>query len=313
MIRLQKPAYVFFGGRIRPYEEAVLHIASEAVVRGLNVFEGLKGYWQPDGKFGIVALKRHWTRLGRSARLLHIPFETGLADFEESCHAIVAALCETERNMWVRATLYVVEGHWGEGTVADLVLTAYHQPKGQPEPVSTGISSWQRAADLALPSRIKTSSNYQVARLAKIEGRARGYSEMILLNQWGRVAEAVGSCVLVARDGKVATPPPWEGALESITIDIVSQLCVELGIPFERRPIERTELAIADEIALAGTINEVTLVRSLDGQEMPPAPLLGAIAKRYLDAVTGIAPHPAVELSPRARNSPAAALSNAAD
>src|SRR5262249_3490028 len=154
--------------------------------------------------------------------------------------ALVRELYEPQRNMWIRATLYVVEGHWGEGTVADLVLTAYHQPKGQPEPVAAGISTWQRAADNALPSRIKPRSNYQVARLAKIEGRARGYSEMILLNQWGRVAESVGSCLLLARDGKVATPPPWEGALESITIDIVEQLCAESGIPFERRPIERT-------------------------------------------------------------------------
>src|SRR5262249_47697696 len=156
---------------VRPWEEAVLHISTEAVTRGLNVFEGLKGYWQPDGSFGIVALRRHWERLRQSAQLLHIPFEMPFEAFEGACHALVQRLCRPRTNMWVRTTLYVVEGHWGEGTVADLVLTAYHTAASPPPPVAIGVSTWQRAADLALPWRIKTSTNYQVARLGKIEGR----------------------------------------------------------------------------------------------------------------------------------------------
>lgn len=70
---------------------------------------------------------------------------------------------------------------------------------------------------------------------------------MVLLNQHGRVAEAIGSCVLLVRNGKVITPPWSEGALESITIDIVEELCKTMRMPFECRPIERTELIIADE------------------------------------------------------------------
>ena len=95
----------------------------------------------------------------------------------------------------------MTDGHRGEGTAADLVVTAYHQSKQPPEPIAIGVSTWRRAADAALPCRIKTSTNYQVARLSKIEGCDRGYSEMILLNQDGRVAEALGSCVLIVRDG----------------------------------------------------------------------------------------------------------------
>ena len=53
-LRLQTPDWVFFAGEVRPWKEAVLHVSTEAVVRGLNVFEGLKGYWQEDGRFGFV-------------------------------------------------------------------------------------------------------------------------------------------------------------------------------------------------------------------------------------------------------------------
>lgn len=296
-MRLQKPPFIYCRGAVRPQEEAVLHVSTEAVVRGLNVFEGLKGYWQRDGRFGIVAMARHHARLKRSARLMRLPFDMDLPAFEEACHAIVAALAEPDRDMWVRATLYGTEGHWGVDTQSDLVLTAFHQPKAPPEPWPTGVSAWCRADDNALPARIKTSANYFVARMAKIEGRDRGYTEMILLNGAGRVAEFVGSCLVMARDGVLVTPPAWEGALESITVDIVEALARDMGIPFVRRPVERSELLVADEIAAVGTLVEVTPVLSVDGLPLPPPRLLTALRDRYRDAVTGADPHPAVDLS----------------
>lgn len=299
MVQLQKPDWVYFRGKIRPWGEAVLHISCEAVTRGLNVFEGLKGYWQEDNKiFGIVAIPRHFARLQRSARLLHIPFQNNRDEFEQACHDIVRSLYNPEQDMWIRATLYVIEGHWGEGTVADLVLTAYQQGKEPPPPINIGISTWQRATDVSMPPRIKAGMNYQVARLARIEGRKHGYSEMILLNQWGRVAEATGACVLMVRNGKVITPPAFEGALESITVEIVSDICNSLGIEFIHRPIERTELYIADELGLAGTLAEITWVQSIDDLHLPGKyPILSDITARFRSAVRGVDPHPGVDLS----------------
>jgi branched-chain amino acid aminotransferase len=297
-LRLQKPEWVFFAGQIRPWEEAVLHISSEAVVRGLNVFEGLKGYWQDDGGFGFVHLERHYARMTRSAHLLHIPIPVEYGDFERACFELARAVYRPESDLYVRATLFVVEGHYGAGTLADLVLTAYHQDKGAPEAIDMGVSTWRRPTDDAMPTRIKTGSNYQVARLARIEGQSRGYEDMILLNQSSRVAESTGACVLLVRDGRVSTPPPSEGALESITLAVVAQLAASIDVVFDHRPIDRTELYIADELGLAGTLTEVTLVRSLDEQPLPEAPkVLSALSKRYRDAVKGLEPHPVVKIA----------------
>ncbi len=181
-MRLQRPDWVFFAGKVRPWEEAVLHVSSEAVVRGLNVFEGLKGYWQENGSFGFVHLERHYGRLTRSARLLHIPMPLTYEEFERACFDLARALYRPENDFYVRATLFVVEGHYGAGTVADLVLTGYQQDKEPPQPIDVGVSTWRRPGDVAMPARIKTGSNYQIARLARIEGRSRGYEDMILLN-----------------------------------------------------------------------------------------------------------------------------------
>jgi branched-chain amino acid aminotransferase len=298
MIKLQEPKYVFMGGKLRLWKEATLHVGCEAVTRCVNVFEGVKGYWQPDGPFGIVQLRRHYERLCRSARLLHIPFDSSYDHYAAAIAELANALLEPDRDMWFRTTLFAIEGHWGEDTAADLVITAYHQDQRPPDPIDLGISTWRRSPDVSLPARIKAGSNSQVARLARIEGRARGYQDMVLLNGSGRIAESTGSCIVMVREGVIYTPPATEGTLESITLDIVEALARSMAIPFVRRPIDRTELLVADEIALCGTLAELILVRSVDGFPLSPqAPLLSSLQDRYFRAVRNIEPHSCMELS----------------
>lgn len=296
--KLQEPQFVYMGGKLRPWSEAVLHIGCEAVTRGLNVFEGIKGYWQVDGTFGLVQLRRHYDRLLRSARLLHIPCKWSYEEFKSAIFELLSSLIGPDRDMWIRTTLYVTEGHWGEGTQADLVLTGYHLDKALPEEINLGVSSWQRSGDISLPARIKTSTNYQVARLARIEGRAKQCQDMVLLNQAGRVAEATGSCILIVRDNVVYTPPASEGALESITVDLVEALAGSLGIKFVRRPIDRTELLIADEIALCGTLSELVRVRAIEGQTLiQKSTLLIDLQRKFFEFVRGEQSHPSVEIT----------------
>ena len=303
MAKLQEPKYVFMGGGLRLWKEANLHVGCEGVTRSLNVFEGLKGYWKPDGPFGIVHVRRHYERLRRSARLLYIPFNASFEYYRDATLQLAGELLESDRDMWFRTSLFAIEGQWGEGTVADLVITAYHQDQKVPDPINLGISTWRRSPDVSLPARIKAGSNYQVARLARIEGRSRGCQDMVLLNNSGRVAEATGSCVVMVRDGIVCTPPATEGALESITLDIVEALAHSMKIPFVRRPIDRTELLVADEIAICGTLAELVLVKSIDGLPLnPKSQLLRSLQDRFFRAARNIEPHPAVELTVASRN-----------
>ena len=294
MVTLQRPSHLWIGGAVRPWEEGVFHVGSEALVRGLNVFEGLKGYWQPDGRFGIVALRRHYDRLLRSARLLRIPVNEDYAAFVDAHEQLLATLLDPAHETWIRATIFVEEGHWGLDTVSNLVLTAYHQPRGVPADLTVGVSGWRRAADPALPPRIKTPANYLVGRMARIEGRGYGHGEMILLNGAGRVAEATGACVLMVAGGVVVTPPPYEGALESITVDLVEAMAEDLGIGFVRRPIDHSELKLAEEVAVCGTLAELPRVTAIDGLAVEGWDVLDRVRTRLMDALTGRDPHPAV-------------------
>ena len=276
----------------------MLHVSTEAVVRGLNVFEGLKGYWQESGELAFRTLRSHYERMSRSARLLHIPVDLSYEDFVAACTALSEAELTAENDLYIRVTLLVVEGHYGEGTVADLVLTAYQQKKEPPQAITVGTSTWQRNADLQLPPRIKTSANYMIARLARIEGKSRGFEDMIVLNRSGRVAEGISACLLMVRDGVVATPPPSEGAVESITLRIITELAREEGIEVVQRPVDRSELYIAEELALTGTLTEITPISAIDEMQLPAdSPILDRLNARYRAAVKGSQPHPAAEMT----------------
>ena len=94
-------------------------------------------------------------------------------------------------------------------------------------------------------------------------------------------------------------PTPAEAALESITIDAVEAIARSHGVPFVRRPVERTELLIADEMALCGTLCEVALIKSFEGQPLPAdQPILGKLQAAYFDAVRQVRPHPFITMTP---------------
>jgi branched-chain amino acid aminotransferase len=298
--QLQRPSHAFMSGELVAWDRATIPVYSEALIRVASVFEGIKGYWNSDGAtFNLLAVRAHYDRLRRSARLLHLPFDTSYHDFVDACAQLTNALLVPARDLWLRPTLLAVEGHWGLDTVTDLAITAYTSSQERPQSIAVGLSSWQRAGDRSQPARIKSSANYQVGRLARIEGRRSGFDEMLLANGSGRVAEATGACVLLVTGSTVVTPPPYEDCLESITVDIIEGLCDDLGIEFQRRPIEFSELFLADEAFLAGTLAELVPIHAIDGVPLPEQrPILELLANAFWDGVRDLRPSPGIELTP---------------
>ncbi len=284
--QLQNPAVASVDGKITPYEDVCIHVSAEALTRALSVFEGLKAYWNDaSDELALRWPERHYERLHRTCALLHIPVHFTLGEYIAWMNQLAGHLATPERDIWFRTTLYVTEGHWGEGTRGQLVITAFTQSKELVPPYRIGVSSWRRPADVSMPARIKSAASYQLGRVARIEATRHGYDDAVLLNDAGRVAEATSSCVMCVRDGTVLTPPPFEGALESLTVEAVELVCDEIGIRFERRPVERSELLVADEIALVGTITEISHVSEIEGAEKPVDGVLAQIRRSYGDAL----------------------------
>jgi branched-chain amino acid aminotransferase len=92
--------------------------------------------------------------------------------------------------------------------------------------------------------------------------------------------------LFIVRDGVLITPGVDQDILEGITRASVLEIAQAMGIPTLERPVDKTELFVADEVFLSGTAARVTPVRRVENTDMPSQrPVMGAIRDR-LTAIT---------------------------
>jgi branched-chain amino acid aminotransferase len=109
-----------------------------------------------------------------------------------------------------------------------------------------------------------------------------GADQGALLDYDGNLTEGAGFNVFVVKDEKVATPD--RGVLGGITRKSVLELCEEIGIPAETRPIKGEELFGADEVFLSSTAGGIMPVSRVNEHIMSddkPGPISVQLKNRY--------------------------------
>jgi branched-chain amino acid aminotransferase len=137
------------------------------------------------------------------------------------------------------------------------------------EGINCRISSWYRQEDRSFPLRGKISAAYITSALAKTEAVESGFDEAILMNTQGKVCEATGMNIFIVRNGQLITPGFDQDILEGITRDSVITIAKAFGIPVIERPIDKSELFIADEVFLCGTAAKVAPVNRIERFTLP--------------------------------------------
>lgn len=287
-----RPALIWFNGRVVPWESATVHVWSELAVRGASVFDGLRTYWhRGTAQQYVLSLQDHLDRLFESAKILKIPSSCTPDQIRDGMFDLVRSL-DIREHAFVRPTLYIESGRYGyraEDTTTGAYIVAF--PLSRPaqcfQGARCGFTSWRRASDLSVPPRVKAGAFYQGYRLARIEALERGLDDVVFLNERGTVAETTNCSIFVVRRGTVSTPPTTADILESVTRrNLIQLLGDEFSMPVVEREIGRTELYVADEIFLAGTLSEVQPVVELDGYAIgsgSAGPLTVAVRDRYFE------------------------------
>jgi len=125
--------------------------------------------------------------------------------------------------------------------------------------------------------------------LAGEEARRNGYTEAIVLNKEGNVAEGPGENIFMVRDGEIYTPGLAESILEGITRNTAITLAEEMGYTVhEEATISRGELYTADELFFTGTAAEVTPIRSVDDNEIgkgTKGPVTDELQSAFFDVI----------------------------
>jgi branched-chain amino acid aminotransferase len=257
---------IIHNGRAIPFAEARIHPLAVGVAFGIAVFEGLRAYRHPSGRFTVFRLEEHLARLGQGMRVLRLADPPSL-DVLRAAVLEVIRLNAPDDDTYLRLQVQV-EGMGMMATAGPVGWIAAALPRERSGKFATGlaaqVSSWTRLPDNAMPPRIKASANYHASRLATLQAKADGYDSAILLTSRGKVSEAAAACLFLQRDGVLVTPDRTSDILESITRDTVITLARELGIPVEEREVDRTELYVAEEAFLCGTGQELVPVTSVD-------------------------------------------------
>ena len=127
-----------------------------------------------------------------------------------------------------------------------------------------------------------------ICTLSKHEAEAKGYSDALMLDYRGQIAEATGANVFFRMpDGKLHTPLA-DCFLDGITRRTVMKLAEEIGIQIVERKILPEEMSEAEECFLTGTAAEVTPVQSIGDFVFKPGEYCLKLTKAYSNLVNGI-------------------------
>ncbi len=270
---------VWIDGRLLRGRDAVVSFFDRGAHDGEGLFETLRVYrgrpyrWQ-----------QHLERLVVSAAELGFPVAPAPALLAEALAQVLAA-----------SRL--------EDAVARITIT-----RGVPGRRPTRAGAWVEAEPLAarlwagacaLAARVmvskrrfepgplgchKTTSRLAY-HLAREEARAARADEAILVDPRGRVLEGAASSVLWVTGGRLVAPPLSLGILPGITRAAALELARAAGLETEERVVTLEELARANEMLLANSVQEVVPVATLDGREVPSRETGLSLARAYRETV----------------------------
>ncbi|MCR4336673.1 MAG: branched-chain-amino-acid transaminase [Candidatus Omnitrophica bacterium] len=273
---------VYINGKFFAKEDAKVSVFDHGLLYGDGAFEGIRSYNRL-----IFKLNEHVERLYETCHTLMIEIPMSKEDMGK---AIASTLLENKLdNAYIRVIVTRGEGDLGldprkcYGKPGIIIITDkinLYAPELYQKGMEIITVPTVRNHAEALNPQLK-SLNYLNNILAKIEANTSGYSEAIMLDTHGNVAECTGDNIFIVKKGKLLTPA--QGRLRGITRDAVMELATENRISVEETTLTRHEIYNAQECFLTGTAAELIPVVKVDGRKIG-AGTPGPITKKMLDA-----------------------------
>lgn len=265
----EKNGMVWINGKLVPWKEANIHIASHVIHYGSSIFEGFRAYNTPKGT-AIFRNNAHIKRLYNSCKMYRMEIPFTQEEFEQAVIQTIKA--NKLKACYIRPVVYRGYGTLGVDPFPNPIDCAilvwewgqYLGEKALENGVDVKISTWQRMAPNTFPALAKSGANYMNSQLIKMEALLEGYVEGIALNVRGHISEGSGENIFIVINGEIHTPPLSSSILPGITRDAVICLAKDLGITLVEETLPREILYIAEEVFFTGSAAEITPIRSVD-------------------------------------------------
>jgi len=286
---------IWMDGEFLDWEDAQVHVLTHALHYGTGVFEGVRCYDTEDGP-AIFRWEDHLERFYQSGK----PYDIEIPFSPEELTAATMELIDRQDldSCYIRPIAFYGYDRLGLSPEGIPIQTAiacwpwgtYLGEEAITDGVDVMISSWRKYASSQIPTNAKTTGTYVNSVLAGEEARRNGYTEAVVLNKEGNVAEGPGENIFMVNDGELYTTGLSESILDGITRQSVIDIAEDLGYEVTETSISRGELYTADELFFTGTAAEVTPIRSVDDNEIGEGtrgPVTEELQQRFFDIVEG--------------------------
>ena len=274
---------IYLNGKYVDKKDAKISIFDHGFLYGDGAFEGIRSYHRL-----IFRLAEHIDRLYETAHTLMIKIPLAK---KEMTKAIVDTLKKNNlKDAYIRVIVTRGEGDLGldprkcfSGSniiiITDKIILYSKELYNKGMEIITVPTT--RNYPEALNPQLK-SLNYLNNILAKIEANNSGFTEAIMLDPQGYVAECTGDNIFIVKKGILSTPS--QGRLRGITRGVVLELAAQERIPARECLITRHEVYTADECFLTGTAAEIIPVVKVDGRMIgqgQPGPITTKMIKMF--------------------------------
>ncbi|MFN3229204.1 MAG: branched-chain amino acid aminotransferase, partial [Asticcacaulis sp.] len=224
-----RDGFIWLNGEFVPWREAKTHVLTHALHYGSSVFEGERMY---NGK--VFKLREHTERLFRSAELLDftIPYTV------EEIDAATIAACEKAglTDCYIRPVAFRGPEQIGVSAqnsrvhvaIAVWAWPSYFDAETKKKGIRLNWAKYRRPDPATAPTASKAAGLYMICTLSKHAAERDGYSDAMMLDWRGYVAEATGANVFFIKDGVIHTPHV-DGILDGITRRTVIDLAQQHG------------------------------------------------------------------------------------
>lgn len=101
------------------------------------------------------------------------------------------------------------------------------------------------------------SNNFLPYVMGAVWARENGLDESILLNQYGKVADATIANVFIVKDGRVKTPPLADGPVNGVMRKYLLKCIKDEGIPYKETSLAVGEVLEASEVFFSNVIRGI--------------------------------------------------------
>lgn len=276
-----RDGFIWMDGVIMPWRETKVHMLTHGLHYASAVFEGERCY-----SGNIFKSTEHSQRLIRSAELIDMKMTMTVDQINAAKEEILAANKLTDA--YLRPLAWRGSEQMGISAQATLTHVAiacwewpsYFSPEMREKGISLQTAKWRAPMPDTAPVASKASCLYATHTMSKHAAEAAGYTDALMLDYRGLVAEATGANLFMVKDGQIKTPIP-DCFLNGLTRQTVIQLAKDLGLPIEETRIKPEELIEADEVFLTGTAAEVTAVGKIDSTLYNVGPVTRQLRDAY--------------------------------